>query len=135
MTPNSDCAQQLILFKNIYIMTTLQHKGDEMNAQQQLFMEGKGTMDVWTADGEPVAFGNKNGYDWQREAAAKVLEEGMTYIVKSVDVGSWTSTVELVEFPGQHFNTVMFYNVTEEYRKRDWWGDARDALYRALEEM
>ena len=129
MTSKQVCAQQLILYNNIYIMTFLQLKGDEMNAERNT-----DSMDICTADGEQVIFGNYNGLDWQREEAAKVLKEGESYTVKSVDVGSWSSTVELVEVPGLHFNSVMFYNASEDYRKRDWWGDARDALYKALED-
>lgn len=69
------------------------------------------TMDIWSPPGTYVKYLNKNGYESDRERANKVLEEGKQYTVYKIDVGSSRSTVQLVEFPDQWFNTVMFENL------------------------
>lgn len=92
-------------------------------------------MDINTADGEQVHFTNTNGYDRERQYAATILTVGVPYTVLSVNVESYSSTVQLAEFPNQLFNTVMFENATEDFQTRDWWGESRDQLYAALEEM
>ena len=68
-------------------------------------------MDIWSPPGTYVKYLNKNGYESDRERANKVLEEGKQYTVYKIDVGSSRSTVQLVEFPDQWFNTVMFENL------------------------
>ncbi len=67
-------------------------------------------MDIYTKPGKKVKFLNKNGYDWQKEEAAKVLNTEDEYTVVDIDIGGWMSDVYLEGFP-HPFNTVMFENV------------------------
>jgi hypothetical protein len=48
-----------------------------------------------------------NGYDSDKEKV-KQLELNYPYILKTMNVGRSSSTLELEEFPGQSFNTVNF---------------------------
>lgn len=65
-------------------------------------------MDIYSARGTTVYFLNKNGYDFEREEAAKIFSEGQSLTVKRVDVHNSSSSVEFEEQPGKWFNTVMF---------------------------
>lgn len=69
-------------------------------------------MNLLSKKGEKVIFLDENGYDTQREYAKKrglVKEE--TYTVNNTRIGRFDSTVNLVEFPDDWFNTVMFDNL------------------------
>jgi hypothetical protein len=69
-------------------------------------------MNIYAKKGDKVKFLNKNGHDHQPPNAVKAgLIEGEFYTVKSVDVGGYSSTVLLEEFPLLWFNTVMFDDV------------------------
>lgn len=61
--------------------------------------------------GRKVRFLNNNGYDSERERASRYFKEGQILTVKDIYVGSWSSDVEFIEFPGKEFNTVMFEDV------------------------
>lgn len=58
--------------------------------------------------GREVVFLNENGWDSEREHAAKLFTRGQVLTVKEIWVGRSSSKVEFVELPGKMFNTVMF---------------------------
>ncbi len=68
---------------------------------------GMDTMCIHSPPGTAVVFLDDNGYDAEREEAAKILTKGQRYEVRDVDVDSWYSNVILEGVPGS-FNTVMF---------------------------
>ena len=73
-------------------------------------------MDMYAKKGTKVALRHKEGKikggrDYDQEQALEFLTLDGVYTVESTDVGDWSSTVELQEFPGKHFNTVMFKDV------------------------
>ena len=51
------------------------------------------------------------GWDCEKEEAEKIFNVGEVYIVDTVNVGSWTSTIMLKEVPDKYFNTVFFERV------------------------
>jgi len=57
--------------------------------------------------GSKVRFLNRNGYDMERERAAKVFDTENAYTVKSCHVGGWSSDYSFEEVDGL-WNTVMF---------------------------
>lgn len=63
--------------------------------------------------GRKVEFLNRNGYEKQREDAQKYFHTGQILTVQEIYVGSSSSEVEFVEFPGKRFNTVMFADFHE----------------------
>lgn len=80
-------------------------------------------MDIWTPPGTKIKFDKVAGYDYDKELVSKHLVKGQIYTVYKCDVSNWTSEVELVEFPGVHFNTVCFenledYDINNVYSKR-----------------
>lgn len=65
--------------------------------------------DEFATTGDKVRFLNKHGHEYQPQAARDAgLVEGGIYTVRAEDIGRSSSTYELEEFPGRHFNTVMF---------------------------
>lgn len=62
---------------------------------------------------DKVVYLDENGYDSNREVANKFLIKGNEYTVARTCVGQSSSTVELIEFPNKHFNTVMFRDAIE----------------------
>ena len=68
-------------------------------------------MDIYSKPGTKVTYLGRNGYDYQRENADKVLKVGQIYTVKSIDVHSCKSYVKFEEIPDQTFNSVMFDHV------------------------
>lgn len=87
-------------------------------------MSLKGGLNQYTAildfgsrymDGEPpkgrkVKFLNENGYDSEREHAAKFFKTGEILTIEEIYVGRSSSTVEFEGIEGK-FNTVMFADV------------------------
>lgn len=63
--------------------------------------------------GRRVVFLAEHGYDIEREIARKYLSKGQVLTVKEIYVGRSISDVELEEYPGKKFNTVMFADVDE----------------------
>lgn len=61
--------------------------------------------------GRKVRFLNDNGREFEREVANQLIEEGEILTVKEIFVGTSSSTVEFMEYPGKEFNTVMFEDV------------------------
>ena len=61
--------------------------------------------------GRKVRFLNDNGYDSEREHASKLFKTGQILTVKEIYVGTFSSTVEFIEYPKEQFNTVMFCDV------------------------
>lgn len=74
-------------------------------------------MDIYSIPGTKIIFINKNGHDHDKEYANEFLKVGPEYTIKSIDVQSWISYVELEEFPEKRFNTVMFEQVQENGKK------------------
>lgn len=68
-------------------------------------------MKLDTKAGEKIVFTGKGGYDFELENAKELLEVDCEYILSSIVVDSWSSAVELEEFPGEWFNSVHFKNV------------------------
>lgn len=65
--------------------------------------------------GEPVPVNRKvlfcftdRGYDYDINLARQYLAPGHIYTAMAITVGSCSSVVELAEFPGIRFNTIMF---------------------------
>lgn len=69
-------------------------------------------MRLTSRPGDKVRFLNENGLDAERVHASRVLDSATAYTVKSLNIGGFSSTVELDEVPGR-FNTVMFANIDE----------------------
>lgn len=67
-------------------------------------------MDIETTRGAKVRYMGYGGYDGDKEHANKYLTVREIYTVTKLNVGDWSSTVELKEFPELRFNTVMFEN-------------------------
>lgn len=67
-------------------------------------------MNIYSPYGTKVIFSAKGGYHNQIQEAIKTgLVVGSTYTVNCTKVDSFSSTVNLVEFPGKSFNTAMFF--------------------------
>jgi hypothetical protein len=75
---------------------------------------GDGSVDAlvsnhtWFPSGRVVFSKPNSGYDGDQELAAKHLNVGVTYIVARESIGESHSSVQLVEYPGIWFNTVLF---------------------------
>lgn len=65
-------------------------------------------MGIHAAPGTSVIYTGFNGYDSDREYAEKFLKVGHRYTVSHIEIGGWSSDVELEEVPGKKFNTVHF---------------------------
>lgn len=50
----------------------------------------------------------KAGYEHEEKEAKILFKVGDIYTVESLEVGSWSSEIELKEFPGKKFNSVFF---------------------------
>ena len=71
-------------------------------------------MDIKTRPGSKVVVtpnSAHNGYTIHQAQVGHLLLIGQHYTVKRVRVELWSSSVELVEFPEELFNTVNFENV------------------------
>lgn len=77
------------------------------------------TMDIYSSAGTKVRFLNKNGYDNERETAAKVFDTTTIYTVKNIEVHSSVSYVTLEEYPERSYNSVMFTEVIESEKDDD----------------
>ena len=51
------------------------------------------------------------GYEHEEKEAKSLFQLGDIYTVESVEVGSWSSEIELKEFPNKKFNSVFFGRV------------------------
>lgn len=60
------------------------------------------------AEGEKVIYLDENGYEGDRQCARHYFPAGTVLTVKRIKIGRSSSTYEFQEFPGNHFNTVMF---------------------------
>lgn len=69
------------------------------------------SMDIYSEKGTKVVYTGQGGYDSDKEHAKKYLTEGSLYTIHSTDVGSWHTWIQLEEFPGKTFNSVMFDNL------------------------
>lgn len=69
-------------------------------------------MDINAPKGTMVIFADRNGYESQREYARRFLSKGFAYTVEKTEAEDSYATVELQEFPGKQFNTVMFWAQT-----------------------
>lgn len=50
----------------------------------------------------------ESGHTEDQRKAGAYLRRGVTYTVEHVNVQGWSTTYELVEFPGVRFNAAMF---------------------------
>ena len=67
-------------------------------------------MSIYASHGTKVIFSAKGGCDNEIQHAIKTgLVVGSTYTVNCTRVDSFSSRVNLVEFPGKSFNTMMFF--------------------------
>lgn len=82
----------------------------ERNARIEAERPQSDSMDIYSAPGTRVVYMGINGYGSERDFANICLSIGGTYTVSMIDVGGWSSSVELLELPGKWFNTVMFRN-------------------------
>ena len=72
------------------------------------------SMNIYSKPGSKVVFLNKNGYDSDRKYAVDIgLIEGKEYIIDRIEVGEYYSSVKLIDFPLDYFNTVMFDDYKE----------------------
>jgi len=71
------------------------------------------SMDIYSVSGTKVMFLDKNGSDYDRVEAEKVLKVGQIYTIVDIQVSSWISHVKLEEVSGR-FNSVMFDNIRLE---------------------
>ena len=72
-------------------------------------------MSLETKIGDKVVFSfPNNGWSTDKDAANSLLRLNEEYTVESIDIGSYTSYVELKEYPGVYFNTVSFSNVNNK---------------------
>ena len=76
----------------------------------------KGRMSVMTQPGMLVVFVDPNcGYNCHKEQVKRLgLVVGQTYTVETIDVGRSSTSLTLLEFPGEHFNSVHFCNVPRQ---------------------
>lgn len=65
-------------------------------------------MNIYAKEGDEVIFQGEGGYPKEREKARSILTIDKTYTVNKVSVGNFSSDVELKEFLGQWWNTVLF---------------------------
>jgi hypothetical protein len=61
----------------------------------------------WPEPGDKMVFLGENGHEFERDEAKKLFLIGGTYTVKSIDIGSWSHTINFEEVAGC-FNGVMF---------------------------
>jgi len=59
----------------------------------------------------------ENGTEYDQERANKHLVKDKYYTVHLITIGSWSSTIELEEFPGIKFNSVHFERSTKGNRR------------------
>lgn len=64
-----------------------------------------------TKAGEKIKFTGKGGYDYQLENALQFLTIGEKYTFSDIQIDSWSSAVQLEEFPNEWFNSAQFENV------------------------
>jgi len=73
----------------------------------RLWNEAYPRMDIYAAPGSLVMFDGRGGYDGEQKQARATLRMRGIYQIKSIRIGSSSSTVELVGVTGR-FNTVLF---------------------------
>ena len=69
------------------------------------------SMDIYSEPGTKIVFIDKNGTNFDRAEAEKILKVGQIYTVSKIDINSWISYVTLEEVPDRTFNSVMFDNI------------------------
>jgi hypothetical protein len=72
------------------------------------FVTDKSEINRALQHGGEVLFIGHGGYAEERESALRWLIPGRVYNVSHIEVGQSRSRVELADFPGVWFNTVMF---------------------------
>lgn len=65
-------------------------------------------MSIDSTAGTRGRFTGHGGYESQQARARELLVVDGIYTVTRTDIGDWSSSVELLEVPGEPFNTVMF---------------------------
>ena len=68
---------------------------------------------IYCERGCKVEFANpNNGWEHERKEITELLKAGVAYEVEEIEVGSFSSKIELKEFPGKKFNSVFFRRVS-----------------------
>lgn len=71
-------------------------------------------MNIYAKRGAQVVFDHpNNGYSHDMEKCSKLLVIGKNYTIDHTNVYDSSTTVFLQEFPGEHFNSVMFSDAKE----------------------
>ena len=68
-------------------------------------------MDIYSPQGTKVTFLDRNGTEYDRAEAERILKVGQVYTIDSIEVQDWISYIKLEEMPDRTFNSVMFDNV------------------------
>lgn len=69
-------------------------------------------MDIFNNDTrEIVCVRNDDSECWGFRGTGHLLTVGAKYTVIDLDVHGWHTTVELLEFPGERFNSVLFEEI------------------------
>lgn len=76
--------------------------GDPINTAGKDQLTGR-----WPKPGDQMFFLNKNGYDYQRQKAAEIFQEGFSYEVENCEVGAFDHDIKFKGIDGRH-NGVMF---------------------------
>jgi len=68
-------------------------------------------MDIYSSIGTKVTFLDRNGTEFDRIEAEKILKVGEIYTIADIEIHDWISYVTLEEVQGKTFNSVMFDNL------------------------
>lgn len=65
-------------------------------------------MNIYARYGDKVRFTGKDGYPHENQYANEILTVGGIYTIDHTNVHSSSTSIQLVEFPNEFFNSVMF---------------------------
>jgi len=74
-------------------------------------------MNIYAKEGDKVTVTEEsinNGYKPDKEQANRLLNVGYIYTVDHTNVGGWSTSVRLKEFPEQYFNSAHFEDCDDE---------------------
>lgn len=72
-----------------------------------------GTMNIFNSHPRKVVCITNSHNSWATTGANDLLEVGSEYTLAQVDVYGWYTLIELDEFPGVYFNSVLFAEIGE----------------------
>lgn len=76
------------------------------------YKQNPNQMSLSTKPNSKVIFTGDGSYYSEIEFAFKILSYGEIYTVKQICIDSYSSDVELVEFPNEFFDCAMFENAS-----------------------